>query len=182
MDNSVHSYKDAETALQRYLPVFETAFEASGDDIEELSESNLKLKKSKNIREIINKRMMLIENDKNKDKTYMTPRDQENMQFYRSLEPEYHKSKKTLNDDQTLGDGEVLPESVWQQQTACNPSHSHVEKKSHSQSLIFLPDESALGKYKESPKEIKKSSKIKADSRGVARSPQQDIGELIVTH
>ena len=90
MDNSVHPWKEAETALERFLPVLDTAFEANGDDIEELNESNLKLKKSKNIREIINKRMMLIATDKNKNKTYLTPCDQGNMPFYRSLEPEYH--------------------------------------------------------------------------------------------
>ena len=139
MDNSGHPSEESELALERFLPLLDTAIEASGDDIEDLSK--LKLKKSQHIRQIINKRMMIIEKDKNNDKTYMTPRDQENMQFCRSLEPEYHKSNKTLNDDQTLG-----------------------EKRSSKQSIIFLPDESALGKYTESTADTKKSAKIKANS------------------
>ena len=85
--------------------------------------------------------MLIIEKEKNKDKTYMTSHDHENMQFCRSLEPQYHKSNKTRNDDQTLG-----------------------EKRLSQQTMIFLPDESTLGKYTESTTDNNKSAKIKANS------------------
>ena len=66
----------------------------------------------------------------------MTSRDHENMQFCRSLEPQYHKSNKTRNDDQTL-----------------------LEKRLSQQTMIFLPDESTLGKYTESTTDNNKSAK-----------------------
>merc|ERR1739840_41933 len=86
--------------------------------------------------QIVNKRMLIIEKEKNKDKTFMTSRDHENMLFCRSLEPQYHKSNKTRNDDQTLGD-----------------------KRLSQQTMIFLPNESTLGKYTESTTDNNKSAK-----------------------
>ena len=139
MENSGHPLEESEVFLERYLHLLDTTIEASGDDIEDLS--NLKIKKSQNIRQIVNKRMLIIEKEKNKDKTFMTSRDHENMLFCRSLEPQYHKSNKTRNDDQTLG-----------------------EKRLSQQTMIFLPDESTLGKYTESTTDNNKSAKIKANS------------------